>query len=144
MSEIDKELLRRKLEILREYIQKLQEFRSMDEQTFLIDYHNFGLAEHYLQLAIELVLDVCRHFIVAMGLKTSEDSRGFFELLAKNGILTQDFFEKNKNMSGFRNRLVHEYSEINHKRVYQYLQDYFDEFEKFIVLISKYLERQEK
>lgn len=139
MSDIDKELIRRKLESLREYIQKLEELRLVDKQVFLGDHHNFGLAEHYLQLSIEIVLDVCRHLVVALNVKTPEDSRGLFQILSEQNVLTREFEEKNKNMAGFRNRLVHEYSEVDHEKVYSYLQNYFGEFEKFIVEISRYL-----
>ncbi len=140
MSDIDKELIRRKLESLREYIQRLEELKALNKQNFLGDHHNFGLAEHYLQLSIEIVLDVCRHLVVALNIKTPEDSRGLFQILAEQNILTGKFSEKNKNMAGFRNRLVHEYSEVDHGRVYTYLQNYFGEFEIFIVEISRYLQ----
>jgi uncharacterized protein YutE (UPF0331/DUF86 family) len=139
MSEIDKELVRRKLETLREYIQKLEELKSVDKHAFLDDHHNFGLAEHYLQLSIEIILDVCRHLVVALNAKTPEDSRGLFKLLAEHKVLSGDFAEANKNMPGFRNRLVHEYSEVDHEKVYEYLQNYFGEFQKFIMEISRYL-----
>lgn len=139
MSEIDKELVRRKLETLKGYVQKLAELRSLDKQAFLGDHRHFGLAEHYLQLSIEIVLDVCRHLVVVLAAKTPEDSRGLFQVLAQHNVLTPEFAEKNQNMAGFRNRLVHEYSEIDHEKVYMYLQNYFGEFEKFIVEISRYL-----
>jgi uncharacterized protein YutE (UPF0331/DUF86 family) len=142
MSEIDRELIRRKLETLRDYLQKLEDLKSLDRETFLIDHHNFGLAEHYLQLSIEIVLDVCRHLVVALNAKTPEDSRGLFKILAEYGVLTDAFSKKNQNMAAFRNRLVHEYSEVDHEKVYDYLQDYFGELEKFIVEISSYFEKK--
>ena len=138
MSELDKELLRRKLEYLREYLDKLKEFSSMQEAVFLGDHHNYGLAEHYLQQSIEVILDICRHIVIALELKTPEDSRALFGLLAGAGVLPTEFAQNNSNMSGFRNRLVHEYAEIDHKKVYEYLINYFPELEKFITIVSSY------
>lgn len=139
MSQLDLELLRRKLEQLKEYLSKLQEFSQMDEKLFLSDHHYYWLAEHYLQLSIESILDVCRHIVVALNLKTPEDSRTLFNLLADAEVVPLDYAQKNSNMSGFRNRLVHEYSDIDRKKVYSYLVNYFSELEKFITIISSYV-----
>ncbi len=141
MGRLDKDLIRRKLENLKEHLNKLREFIHQNEQVFLSDHHNYGLAEHYLQLSIEGVLDVCRHLAVILELKTPEDSRELFQLLVKAGVLTKEYGEKNQNMAGFRNRLVHEYSEIDHKKVYNYIQNYFRELEKFIEIIASYAEK---
>ena len=42
-------------------------------------------------------------------------------------------------MAGFRNILVHEYLEIDRRRVYQILKDDLDDFERFIRAVSKLL-----
>jgi uncharacterized protein YutE (UPF0331/DUF86 family) len=141
MGDLDKELLRRKLEYLREYLDKLKEFSSMEETVFLSDHHNYGLSEHYLQQAIEVILDVCRHIVIALELKTPEDSRALFSLLSDAGVLPVEYAKKNSNMAGFRNRLVHEYADIDHKKVYNYLVNYFPELEKFIAIISDYAQK---
>ena len=139
MSAIDKELVRRKLEELRECLRKLAEFRGMDKTIFVSDYHQYGLAEHFLQLAIELILDVCRHMVIALQLRAPDDAHGLFPLLEQNRILSADFVQKNIHMPGFRNRLVHGYADIDHEKAYEYLQMHLDDFEDFIQQISKYL-----
>lgn len=141
MGHLDKELLRRKLEYLREYLNKLKEFSSMEEVVFLADHHNYGLAEHYLQQSIEVILDVCRHIVIALELKTPEDSRALFGLLADAGVIPSEFAQKNANMAGFRNRMVHEYADIDHKKVYSYLVNYFSELENFVAIISSYAQK---
>ncbi len=42
-------------------------------------------------------------------------------------------------MAGFRNILVHEYLEIDRRRVYQVLRDDLVDFERFIKAVSKLL-----
>jgi len=42
-------------------------------------------------------------------------------------------------MAGFRNILVHEYLEIDRRRVYQVLREELQDFDRFIAAISKRL-----
>lgn len=139
MSTVDRELIHRKLEELRDYRQKLNEFHVLDRATFLGDHHNYGLAEHYLQHAIEATLDVCRHLGLTLELKTTDDAHELFRQLATHGVLTEDFSKRNASMVGFRNVLVHEYVEVDHAKVYEYLQTHLTDFDEFIRQVSRYL-----
>ena len=144
MSNIDRELIHRQLEELRDYRQKLDEFYVLDRETFLGDHHRYGLAEHYLQHAIEATLDVCRHLGLALGLKTTDDAHELLRQLAGKGVLTKDFAESNAPMVGFRNVLVHEYATVDHAKVYEYLHEHIRDFDEFIRQVSQYLVGQEK
>lgn len=42
-------------------------------------------------------------------------------------------------MIGFRNLLVHEYEAVDPSRVYQYLQDNLNDFDRFFEQIAQYL-----
>lgn len=143
MSNLDKELIQNKMEGLRDYLQKLEEFRGMEKPVYLSDHHHYGLAEHYMQQAIEIILDICRNFVIAMELKTPDDPHGLFSLLQKQKILTMDFAERNAKMVGFRNRLVHEYAEIDHEKTYDYLQEHLKDLGDFMKQVSEYLAEQE-
>ena len=144
MTEVDNELINKKLADLRDYLHKLEEFIPMDKKTFTADHHHYGLAEHYLQAAIEAVLDVCRHLVVARELSMPDDAHGLFSLLVKQKVLTNTFAGRNEKMPGFRNRLVHSYSEIDHEKTFAYLQEHLPDFQVFISQVSRFLINQEQ
>ncbi len=142
MRNIDKELTTKKLQELHAYTNNLKEFFGMDKSIFIDDHHNFGLAEHYLQLSIEIILDISRHLVLALDLKMPDEAHGLFPLLAKKKVLSENFALRNAKMPGFRNRLVHHYSDIDHEKVYEYLKEHLEDFEDFMRQISRYLKNQ--
>jgi len=77
-------------------------------------------------------------------LKIPDDAHGLFPLLAKAGIISGDFVENNFKMPGFRNRLVHGYSEIDHEKSYDYLQSHLADLRDFSAQVSRYVLDQSK
>src|SRR5205085_7862153 len=69
MLPIDKGLIEHHLKQLRSSILILQELCETERETFINDYHVYGLAERYLQQAIESCLYVCSTLISAFGLR---------------------------------------------------------------------------
>ena len=59
--------------------------------------------------------------------------------LGTAGILPKPFSETIRQMAGFRNVLVHEYTEIDLKEVYRVLQENLSDFETFGKYVEVYL-----
>jgi uncharacterized protein YutE (UPF0331/DUF86 family) len=62
-----------------------------------------------------------------------------FSTLAKIGVLPNGFARTMIAMVKFRNVLVHLYLEVDSKRVYRYIQEELDDFERFIRYVSDWL-----
>ncbi len=118
----------------------LKELAKESKDDFLSNYKIFGLAERYLQLSIECVLDIGNHIISSLELKKPEKLQDIFLILGENSILPLQFAKKIAKMAGFRNILVHGYSDIDENLVYDSLTQDFTDFEDFIKYISKFLE----
>ena len=131
------------LELLEDYCKSLQWWLNFDLTAYVSDDRNCGLAEHYMQLAIEVVLDVCRHLVIALELKTPSDSAGLLPALEKAGLLSAEFVKRNNGMAGFRNRLVPVYESIDHELTYDFLQKPLADFQEFIRQISQFVLREE-
>ena len=67
------------------------------------------------------------------------DHRQLFELLTKHKVVSASLSTKLISMAGFRNVLVHEYLDIDRRRVYGVLTKSLGDFEKFIKAVSKLL-----
>lgn len=88
-------------------------------------------------------LDICRHLVVALKLNTPDDAHGLLPLLAKHKILSNDYANRNAKMPGFRNRLVHGYSEIDHEKTYEYLLEHLSDLKDFSKQVSRYLLKEQ-
>lgn len=128
-----------KLQALDEYLGYLKELQKVNKRSFLNDYHFFGLAEHYLHLSIEVLLDVSKLVVIAYELPRPEEPRDLFEVLRKHKVINQRLFQSLSGVTGFRNILVHEYEKINKTLIYDNLQHSVEQFSEFKKQIKKYL-----
>src|SRR3989339_1708215 len=126
-----------KLKFLDEYQGYLKDIQKVNRQSFLKDYHFFGSAERYLQLSIEIVLDISKLLVIAYDLPRPENNEEIFELLKDKGVISSKLFEKTRDIYKFRNILVHVYEKINRSTVYDKLQNNLDDFKDFKTAILK-------
>lgn len=137
---VDRYVVQARLAKIREYVALLRRIRSLaDERRFVSDPLIYGNAERYLQLAIQAVLDVSHHIVADMDLGLPTDSQALFSTLAKHKVLPTRLAKKLVPMAGLRNVLVHEYLEIDRRRVYRALKEELRDFESFVRAVSKLL-----
>ena len=120
-----------KLQALDEYLGYLHDLQKVNKKSFLNDYHQFGLAEHYLHLSIEVLSDVAKLIIIAYALPRPEEQRDVFRVLHDKRVVSKKLYNQLIGASGFRNDLIHEYEKIDKERVYEYLQNNIQQFKEF-------------
>lgn len=130
-----------KLNRLDEYLGYLKDIQKVNRKSFVSDYHFFGLAERYLQLSIEAVLDIGKLLIIFKNTRRPEDNQEIFLVLGKNKIISNKLAGELRGIAGFRNILVHDYEKIDREIVYQKLHDNFKDFNNFKREILKFLRK---
>ena len=120
-----------KLKFLDEYQGYLKDIQKVNRQSFLKDFHFFGSAERYLQLSIEIVLDISKLLIIAYDLPRPENNEEIFELLKDKKIISDTLFIQIRDIYKFRNVLVHVYEKLDRRIVYEKLQNNLDDFIDF-------------
>lgn len=130
-----------KLVRLDEYIQYLSEIQKVNKKSFVQDYHFYGLAERYLQLAIEVLLDVGKLVIVSKNLRRPEDNQDIFSVLREKKLISKKLTERLIGIANFRNILVHDYDKIDREIVYLKLQRNLNDFKDFKKEVLKVLKR---
>ncbi|OHA54127.1 MAG: hypothetical protein A2Z62_00085 [Candidatus Terrybacteria bacterium RIFCSPLOWO2_02_42_20] len=130
-----------KLQKLDEYIKYLKEVQKINKNQFVEDYHFFGLAERYLQLSIEILLDVGKLLIVIKGLKRPEENQEIFSALCDEKIISEKLADNLMGIANFRNILVHDYEKIDREIVYEKLRDNLEDFENFRKEIVGYVNK---
>ena len=137
---VDRYVVQARLAKIREYVALLRKIRGLaDERRFIADPLVYGNAERYLQLAIQAVLDVSHHIVADMELGLPSDSKELFTTLVRHKVLPVRLSKKLVSMAGFRNVLVHEYLEIDRRRVYRALKADLRDFESFVRAVGELL-----
>jgi uncharacterized protein YutE (UPF0331/DUF86 family) len=133
------EIVRRRLDRLSEYLEILARYRNYSLEEFLADPEKYGSAERFLQLAVEVVIDLGNHIVAERGLGSVEKSRDVPALFKKHGLIDRQLEQKWIQMIGFRNVLVHEYARLDRRLVYQMLTDRLDDLGAMRRLFANFL-----
>ena len=132
------EKVSRKFIQLDEYLVILDEIAKVPENTFLKDKILIGSAKYYLQISIECCLDVANHIIAAERYRAPKDYADSFTVLEEKGLFQQGLGQNLRQMTKFRNRLVHLYGEIDDKFVYEFIKTDVGDIRKFRKIIIQY------
>lgn len=133
MTQIAKNKIFAKLESFREYLKYLKKIKTEadSQKKFISDFHLFGSTERYLQLSIQIIIDIGHLIIIDQGLKRPEDNYEMISLLYSQKIISKKSADNITSMIGLRNLLVHEYGHIDRKIIYKVLKDNIKDLEKF-------------
>ena len=140
VSVVDRFVVTARITKIREYVALLRKIRGLaDERRFVSDPLIYGNAERYLQLAIQAVLDISHHIVADRSLPLPADSKSLFDLLARQRVVSKGLSVKLAAMAGLRNILVHEYLEIDRRRIYKALTTELRDFETFVRAVTRLL-----
>lgn len=127
---------------LRGYREKLGQLAKMAEAEFLADFTKVESAKHLLQVSVEACLDIGHHIVADNGYRTPQDSFDTFVVLNEEKILPDDFLPALRQMTSFRNRVVHLYWDVDDQIVYQTTRNNLADLDRFAQLITDYLARE--
>ena len=99
------------------------------------------LAERYLERMIGRMIDINYHLIIDAGHAPPRDYFESFTQLAKLQILPPPFASRIAACASLRNRLVHEYEDIDPRRVHEGLQAAMRDVPEYLQHIHEHVER---
>lgn len=98
-----------------------------------------GYVERTLQVCVQICLDISTHLIAAYGFRRPRDNRDVFSVLHEEAIISAEQRTRLSNMAGFRNIIVHDYTEVDDALVFNILQDHLVDFEQFASAVSNFI-----
>lgn len=110
---VDDSLIRRKISRLAEYIADLEEQKNVSLNEWESNKMLRNHIERTLHKAVEVCLDIGKHMIVGLGLRTPEDYKDVMIILAEAGILPKEKLNQFKKMAQFRSVIVNDYDDID-------------------------------
>jgi uncharacterized protein YutE (UPF0331/DUF86 family) len=108
------------------------------------DFVRYRAAEHSLQLAAQVVMDIEAHIITADFNEKVHEYLQAIESLGKVGILEPEFAARLAPLAGFRNLLVHDYLAVDPEKVYGILISRRAELREFGRQIAEYLQKGDR
>lgn len=128
---VDKELLQRHLKQLREATTILHTLGESKREEFITDYRIYGLAERYLQMAIEACLHICGIFVASFGLRRPEGFHELLSIVAAQRIIPQTLAYRLEILINLRDALVHDAGTLSHDLLYDHIQQRLDDLNTF-------------
>ena len=138
---IDPELVTRKLALITGDLKELGAIaaRSLDEH--LASFRDQLVAERLLERMIGRMIDINYHLITEAGHAPPTDYYESFIRLGTLQVLPPEFARRIAACAGLRNRIVHEYDEVDPAKVYEALQAAAKDIPDYLRAIQHYVEK---
>ncbi len=139
---IDKHLVEKKLRRIEDFLRELGAVSIENYDKFREDVVSRRFIERNIELAIEQMVDICKHFISGLDLEEPETYADCFDSLAKNQVIPEKESDTFKSMVRFRNILIHAYEGVDDSITYGIYKERLGDFRAFIRIIRKYLQKK--
>lgn len=134
---LDKSLVQNFLQQLQGAVKILQELSQHSLEEFTQDYHIYGLAERYMQIAIESCLSTCSTLIAAFGLRRGESYHELLSIIAAQNIISRALAYRLELLINLRDALVHDPETLKREQLYDYMQHNLGDFSDFVAMIEE-------
>ncbi len=139
MSNIDSEIVLARLSLIAKYYNTLEQFSNITLDDYLADFNKQLIIERLLQLIIQAAIDINYHILSRLQPGNVVSNFEAFIELAKYGVLTEDLAKQLAPSAGLRNRLVHEYDDIDSNQVYKAISFALQQYPLYVNQINNYL-----
>ena len=140
---VDVALVTRKLRLIAADLDALTDVASRDRAAFLASRIDQAVAERLLERMIGRMIDVNYHLLIENGQPPPSDYYGSFLKLAGLGVVEAEFAKRLAPAAGLRNRLVHDYEEIDPGKVFDALGPARVDIIDYLRAVEAYLTRIE-
>ncbi|MFH0797428.1 MAG: DUF86 domain-containing protein [Candidatus Omnitrophota bacterium] len=136
---VDREVVEKKLQELKGYVTELEQLKKFSFEEIVSSLSRAWSIEHGLQITIQIVIDIGNHILASVGENEIDEYVDIIDKLGEKNVIPLSFAKKIRDMAGFRNILVHEYTRVDLKQVYEILQERLGDFLEFTRHIKNYL-----
>ena len=138
---IDAELVTRKLLLIMRDLEALGPIAAKDLTAYLATPLDEVVVERYLERVIGRMIDINYHLITEAGHSPPADYYASFTALVELKILDREFAVRVAGCAGLRNRIVHEYNELDSARVHEALQAAMHDMPVYLTKVRDYTSR---
>jgi uncharacterized protein YutE (UPF0331/DUF86 family) len=138
----DRHLVERKLRRIEEFLRELVTAEApADFNSFSKNVIFKRFVERNIELAIEQMIDICKHLISALDLQEPETYADCFDKLGQFGILPDKDAETFKSMARYRNLLIHGYDGVDDTITFGIYKKRLNDFRIFINAVQDHINK---
>lgn len=139
---IDSSLIKSMIDNLKANIAFIEN-KDVTMEQILKDEDIQAILDRKMQLSIENCIDIATHLAAGLDLERKERASDVFLLLSRHGVISKEIANKFGKAVGFRNILVHEYTDIDYRLAYSDLKEKLADLKKFAREVLQFLEKQD-
>jgi uncharacterized protein YutE (UPF0331/DUF86 family) len=136
---IDRDYVRARLVRLREYTQLLRDLRAIDHVKFKSDPKLYGLAQWYLQQAVELLFGTGAYLVMALALPRPEAYHDILDAVAGHGIIERPLAYRLEHLANLRNLLAYDREQTDIDDVYAQIQTRLNDLGSFADQVERFV-----
>lgn len=140
MTELDRALVRRKLARILRNLDDLAPVEGLSLEAFRAERFRQKATERLLQEIVEAAVDVNLHLLRVHGAPSAPDYFRSFTLLGEAGLVPGGLTEELAPSTGLRNRLVHEYDDLDDAIVLQAVGEARRLFPEYVSAVEELLD----
>jgi uncharacterized protein YutE (UPF0331/DUF86 family) len=137
---MDKNLVKQKLDAIKQYTQLMQQFKTMTFNGYINDLDRQLTAERLLQLLITTSSKVNAYLVKELHDIQAQDTLDAFKLAGEYGILSPPLTDKFLEFLPIEYHLLFEYDQTNYKRVYRAIFMAVNLYPLYIRYVTNYLD----
>lgn len=138
---IDPELVTRKIVLITSDLDGLGALAAKPLHEYLASPADELIAERLLERTIGRMIDINYHVLTESDQPPPRDYYDSFTELAKPRVLPPDFATRIAGYAGLRNRIAHEYEEIDPAKVHEALQTAVKDIPEYLRHVHAFIER---
>lgn len=138
---MDREVVEQKLESLRRCLLRIETKCPSDAATLAADIDLQDIVSLNLSRAVQISVDIGAHLIAGMEVSPPDSMGQTFDLLAQEGVLSNELASSLKKAVGFRNIAVHNYESINWNIVHSIVKYHLADFSEFAKIVAMRLKK---
>jgi len=136
---IDADYVKARLARLREYTQLLADLKPIDHTKFKSDPKLYGLAQWYLQQAVELLFGTGAYLVMALALPKPEAYHDILDAVAGRGLIERPLAYRLEHLANLSNLLAYDREQTDIDDVYQQIQTRLPDLRAFADQIDRFL-----
>jgi uncharacterized protein YutE (UPF0331/DUF86 family) len=136
---VDRDLIISKAASVRTHLDRIAAKTGDDLQLFLCDLDRQDVVSFNLHLAVENCIDIAAHIISENDWGVPGSASEMFYILEGKAILDPELTQRMIKAVGLRNLIVHEYGNINLKRLFATVSKDLNDLRTFLTIIFRKL-----
>lgn len=137
---IDPVLVTRKINLIAKDLKAMTPYREMAIEMYVDDPVHELVVERYLERTVGRMIDINYHLVTALGEPPPRDYFDSFTALGKLGVLPAKLARTIVQAAGLRNRIVHEYDEIDAVKVHDALPQALEEIPRYLEHVHRFVQ----